>query len=137
MLYIHTNMQKKLIHKIKKKKKIWRIHTNRERTHPREKKSLFLSCYDEFIVVRKPGRDARNLKRGSRSGAGGTMAAGPGVSMQSCSPARELSVSVQQGGNQTHGDRVKTEEVTGKNATRALFFVALLIIYFGTWAING
>lgn len=68
---------------------------------------------------------------------GGTMATGPGVSMQSCSPARELSVSVQQGGNQTHGDRVKTEEVTGKNATRALFFVALLIIYFGTWAING
>lgn len=54
---------------------------------------------------------------------GGTMAAGPGVSMQSCSPARELSVSVQQGGNQTHGDRVKTEEVTGKNATRALFFL--------------
>ncbi|CAI5658793.1 unnamed protein product [Oreochromis niloticus] len=43
---------------------------------------------------------------------GGTMAAGPGVSMQSCSPARELSISVQQGGNQTHGDRVKTEEVT-------------------------
>ncbi|GLD62884.1 mediator of RNA polymerase II transcription subunit 1, partial [Lates japonicus] len=40
------------------------------------------------------------------------MAAGPGVSMQSGSPARELSISVQQGGNQTHGDRVKTEEVT-------------------------
>lgn len=44
-----------------------------------------------------------------------TMAAGPGVAMQSGSPARELSISVQQGGNQTHGDRVKTEEVTGKN----------------------
>uniref|UniRef100_A0A3Q1KD49 Mediator of RNA polymerase II transcription subunit 1 n=1 Tax=Anabas testudineus TaxID=64144 RepID=A0A3Q1KD49_ANATE len=40
------------------------------------------------------------------------MAAGPGVSMQSASPARELSLSVQQAGNQTHGDRAKTEEVT-------------------------
>ncbi|KAG8008673.1 Mediator of RNA polymerase II transcription subunit 1 [Nibea albiflora] len=41
------------------------------------------------------------------------MAAGPGVSMQSGSPARELSsLSVQQGGNQTHGDRNKPEEAT-------------------------
>lgn len=45
------------------------------------------------------------------------MAAGPGVSMQCGSPARELSLSVQQGGPQTHGDRVKPEEATGKNIT--------------------
>ncbi|KAF7665401.1 hypothetical protein LDENG_00143990 [Lucifuga dentata] len=40
------------------------------------------------------------------------MAAAPGGTMQSASPARELTLSVQQGGNQTHGDRAKTEEVT-------------------------
>ncbi|CAK6956668.1 mediator of RNA polymerase II transcription subunit 1 [Scomber scombrus] len=40
------------------------------------------------------------------------MAAGPGVSMQGGSPARELTLSVQQAGNQTHVDRVKTEDVT-------------------------
>lgn len=55
------------------------------------------------------------------------MAAGPGVSMQNCSPARELSISVQQGGNQTHGDRVKTEEVTGKNVTLVVFLFVLPI----------
>lgn len=47
------------------------------------------------------------------------MAAGPGVSMQSGSPARELSLSVQQAGNQTHGERVKPEDITGK---RVLLF---------------
>uniref|UniRef100_A0A665T6D2 Mediator of RNA polymerase II transcription subunit 1 n=1 Tax=Echeneis naucrates TaxID=173247 RepID=A0A665T6D2_ECHNA len=40
------------------------------------------------------------------------MAAGPGVSMQSGSPAGELSVPIQQPGSQPHGDRTKTEEVT-------------------------
>ncbi|KAK1881645.1 Mediator of RNA polymerase II transcription subunit 1 [Dissostichus eleginoides] len=40
------------------------------------------------------------------------MAAGPGVSMQSASPARELCLSVQQAGNQTHGERIKSEEAT-------------------------
>ncbi|XP_032430373.1 mediator of RNA polymerase II transcription subunit 1 [Xiphophorus hellerii] len=40
------------------------------------------------------------------------MAAGPGVSMQSGSPARELSISVQQGSSQTFGERLKTEDVT-------------------------
>ncbi|XP_035517561.1 mediator of RNA polymerase II transcription subunit 1 [Morone saxatilis] len=40
------------------------------------------------------------------------MAAGPGVSVQSGSPARELTLSVQQGANQTHGDRSKPEETT-------------------------
>ncbi|KAL6094955.1 med1 [Pungitius sinensis] len=40
------------------------------------------------------------------------MAAGPGVAMQSGSPARELPISVQQGGNHVHGDRIKSEEVT-------------------------
>ncbi|XP_014847701.1 PREDICTED: mediator of RNA polymerase II transcription subunit 1 [Poecilia mexicana] len=40
------------------------------------------------------------------------MAAGPGVSMQSGSPARELSISVQQGSSQTFGERIKTEDVT-------------------------
>ncbi|KAK5881312.1 hypothetical protein CesoFtcFv8_022127 [Champsocephalus esox] len=40
------------------------------------------------------------------------MAAGPGVSMVSASPARELSLSVQQAGNQTHGERIKSEEAT-------------------------
>lgn len=48
------------------------------------------------------------------------MAAGPGVSMQCGSPARELSLSVQQGGNQTHGERIKPEEATGKNVAHAL-----------------
>lgn len=71
MLYIHTNMQTKLIHKIKNKKKKSGEYTQIEKGLTQEKKkSLFLSCYDE-LVVRKPGRDARNLKRGSRSGAGG------------------------------------------------------------------
>lgn len=55
------------------------------------------------------------------------MAAGPGVSMQSASPARELSLSVQQAGNQTHGDRAKTEEVTGTNTTSVTtLFVSLI-----------
>lgn len=62
-----------------------------------------------------------NLKRRDRSGQLGTMAAGPGVSMQGGSPARELSLSVKQGGNQTHGERIKSEEVTGKNMI-AIFF---------------
>lgn len=48
------------------------------------------------------------------------MAAGPGVSMQCGSPAREHSLSVQQGGAQVHGDRIKPEEATGKNMTRSL-----------------
>ncbi|KAM8877277.1 mediator of RNA polymerase II transcription subunit 1 [Synchiropus picturatus] len=39
------------------------------------------------------------------------MAAGPGVSMQG-SPLTEPVLSVQQGGNQTKGDRIKTEDVT-------------------------
>ncbi|XP_041830067.1 mediator of RNA polymerase II transcription subunit 1 [Melanotaenia boesemani] len=40
------------------------------------------------------------------------MATGPGVTLQSGSPARELSISVQQGGNQTLENRVKPEEAT-------------------------
>lgn len=55
--------------------------------------------------------EAGNLKRVL----GGKMATGPVVSMQSGSPARELSVSVQHGGNQTHGDRIKPEDATGKS----------------------
>lgn len=51
-----------------------------------------------------------NSKRATRRE---TMAAGPGVSMQSGSPARELSISVQQGSSQTFGERLKTEDVTG------------------------
>ncbi|KAM4623471.1 mediator of RNA polymerase II transcription subunit 1 [Polymixia lowei] len=39
-------------------------------------------------------------------------AAVSGVSIQSSSPARELTLSVQQGSSQTHGDRAKTEEGT-------------------------
>lgn len=62
-----------------------------------------------------PDGEAEEQKRGNRDR--GTMAAGPGVSMQCGSPARELSLSVQQGGPQTHGDRVKPEEATGKNIT--------------------
>lgn len=71
------------------------------------------------------------VKQENRSGeteARGTMAAGPGVSMQSGSPARELSLSVQQAGNQTHGDRGKAEEVTGKNMPRFITSYVLLII---------
>lgn len=41
------------------------------------------------------------------------MASGPGVSLQSGSPARELSSSGQQGATQTLADRIKTEDVTG------------------------
>lgn len=52
------------------------------------------------------------------------MAAGPGVSMQGGSPARELTLSVQQAGNQTHVDRVKAEEVTGKTMTRVYLVLA-------------
>lgn len=48
------------------------------------------------------------------------MAAGPGVSMQSGSPARELALSVQKAGSQTHADRAKSEEVTGKNTARVM-----------------
>lgn len=48
------------------------------------------------------------------------MAAGPGVSMQCASPARELSLSVQHGTNQTVGDRPKPEETTGKNTAHHL-----------------
>lgn len=69
------------------------------------------------------------VKQGNRSGeteAKGTMAAGPGVSMQSGSPARELSLPVQQAGNQTHGDRVKAEEVTGRNMARVITLFVLL-----------
>lgn len=69
-----------------------------------------------YGTVRKPGWG----KRGNRKWV--TMAAGPGVTMQSGSPARELSLSIQQGGNQAHGERIKPEEVTGKNVTRALFY---------------
>lgn len=81
----------------------------------------------EYGRVRKPGwanwkPEAGTSKRGSRNTERGTMAAGPGVSMQSGSPATELSLSVQQGANQTHGDRVKTEEVTGKNPVLMHFF---------------
>ncbi|KAM9425402.1 mediator of RNA polymerase II transcription subunit 1 [Pholidichthys leucotaenia] len=40
------------------------------------------------------------------------MSSGPGVTMASGSPARELAISVQQGGSLPHGERVKTEEIT-------------------------
>jgi len=43
------------------------------------------------------------------------MATGPGVTLQSGSPAREFSVTVQQGGNQTLENRGKTEDVTGES----------------------
>ena len=49
------------------------------------------------------------------------MASGPGVSLQSGSPARELSNAGQQGANQTVADRIKTEDVTGVG--RCCFFV--------------
>lgn len=70
------------------------------------------------------------------------MAAGPGVAMQSGSPARELSLSVQQAGSQTHGDRIKPEEATGKNVTRALSLYRVLIfvvkiMWFTTEANGG
>ncbi|XP_061765670.1 mediator of RNA polymerase II transcription subunit 1 isoform X2 [Nerophis ophidion] len=45
------------------------------------------------------------------------MAAGPSVAMQG-SPATELSLSVPQGGTQSHLDRVKTEEVTAEKQSR-------------------
>lgn len=57
------------------------------------------------------------------------MAAVSGVSMQSGSPARELSVSLQSGGNQTHGERPKPEEVTGKNTT---YLVSFVLVWFET-----
>ncbi|CAF92203.1 unnamed protein product [Tetraodon nigroviridis] len=46
------------------------------------------------------------------------MAAGPGVALQCDSPARELSLSVLQGSNQNHGERIKPEESAGNIATR-------------------
>lgn len=45
------------------------------------------------------------------------MAAGPGVALQCDSPARELSLSVHQGSNQNHGDRIKSEESAGNIVT--------------------
>lgn len=57
------------------------------------------------------------------------MAAGPGVSMQCGSPARELSLSVQQVANQTHGDRTKPEEATGKNAIMLQFCVQTMVCF--------
>lgn len=73
--------------------------------------------------VRKPGWGSGETEL---NGDRGTMAAGPGVSMQCGSPARELSLSVQQVANQTHGDRTKPEEATGKNVIYAL---VLCLIY--------
>lgn len=52
---------------------------------------------------------------------GGTMAAVPGVSMQCASPAGELSMSAQHGGNQTQAERPKPEEGTGEHAFVKLF----------------
>lgn len=57
------------------------------------------------------------------------MAAGSGVSMPSGSPAKELSLSVQQAGNPIHGDRAKTEEVTGKNVTRSITMLSHCVYY--------
>lgn len=54
------------------------------------------------------------------------MATGPGVSLQTGSPARELSISVQQAGNLTLGDRVKPEDVTGK-IHGLVFFVFIIL----------
>lgn len=62
------------------------------------------------------------LKAGSRKE---TMAAGPGVSLQSGSPARELSISVQQGSSQTFGERTKTEDVTGGQQSLILFCIVI------------
>lgn len=53
------------------------------------------------------------------------MAAGPGVVLQCDSPARELSLSVLQGSNQIHGDRIKPEESAGNIATRDSILQAL------------
>lgn len=53
------------------------------------------------------------------------MAAGPGVALQCDSPARELSLSVHQGSNQIHGDRIKTEESAGNILTRVSIMHAL------------
>lgn len=57
-----------------------------------------------------------------RSGQG-TMATGPVVSVQSGSPAGELPISVQQGGNPTIIDRVKADDVTG--AIYSFIFILL------------
>lgn len=54
------------------------------------------------------------------------MATGPVVSLQTGSPARELSISVQQVGNQTLGVRVKSEDVTG--AVQSLFFICFTFL---------
>lgn len=58
------------------------------------------------------------------------MAAGPGVSMQSGSPARELSLSVQPAGNQTHGERIKPEESTGEEADVVFCFGFCFIVVY-------
>lgn len=70
--------------------------------------------------------EAREGEAGKPKRGAGTMAAGPGVSIQGGSPARELTLSVQQAGNQTHVDRAKTEEVTGKNTNPCLFCFGLI-----------
>lgn len=61
----------------------------------------------------------RSTEAGQRGRRVAKMAAAPGVTMHSGSPARELTLAVQQGGNQTHGDRVKPEDVTGRITSRA------------------
>lgn len=61
--------------------------------------------------VRKPEGEARKAKEER-----GTMAAGPCVS--SNSPAGELTITVSQAGNQIQAERIKTEDVSGKNERR-------------------
>lgn len=87
-----------------------------------------LTLVTGVVQYGSPDGEARKPKRGNWNGNHrATMAAGPGVAMQSGSPARELSLSVQQAGSQTHGDRIKPEEATGKNTTRALSLFRVLI----------
>lgn len=71
-----------------------------------------------------------------RATGGVTMAAGPVVSMQCGSPARELSLSVQQGGNQIHGDRGKSEETTGNNVIHTPILPSIFDL-FATQANDG
>lgn len=56
------------------------------------------------------------------------MAAGPGVALQCDSPARELSLSLFQGSNHVHGDRIKPDESAGNFATRDSILQSLRVL---------
>lgn len=95
IIYVYKNNNRKL--KCRYKNKIEYKHKNRMKS-PKIKINVSL--------FRKPARRS-GLERT------GTMATGPVVSVQSGSPAGELPISVQQGGNPPIIDRVKAEDVTG------------------------